>query len=135
MASRAIIHDLWWHKCAESQAFGRIHRIGQTRRVRTVKVVANDDADARCLELQEEKEGDIAKVQRGGSGATLSGKQTRKLMKLGDKNDEETDESEDECSEKECSDEENEYDESETESSDGDTSVAAGASGDEWLPH
>jgi SNF2 family DNA or RNA helicase len=38
-ANRVILIDLWWNKTAESQAFGRVKRIGQTKETYFVRIL------------------------------------------------------------------------------------------------
>lgn len=40
----------------ESQAMDRVHRIGQTKTVRVVRMVSADSVEDRILEIQEAKE-------------------------------------------------------------------------------
>lgn len=51
-----VIHlDLWWNPQAENQATDRTHRIGQTKTVEVVKLIAKGTIEERILELQEKK--------------------------------------------------------------------------------
>lgn len=54
----------------ESQAMDRVHRIGQTKPVRVVRMVSADSVEDRILEIQEAKEalgmGALRKVRRRG---------------------------------------------------------------------
>lgn len=57
----------------ESQAMDRVHRIGQTKPVRVVRMVSADSVEDRILEIQEAKEalgtGALRKVRKeDGSG-------------------------------------------------------------------
>ena len=54
-ASHVIISDLWWNPAVEDQAMDRIHRIGQFRPIRIIKVVIEDSIESRVLELQKKK--------------------------------------------------------------------------------
>ena len=65
--------DTWWNKAVESQAFDRVHRIGQRRKVRVVRFVAADSIESRMVELQE------AKAAMGkGAFENLSGEEKRR---------------------------------------------------------
>lgn len=64
VANRAIVLDHWWHKCLEQQAFGRIHRIGQTKEVHTAKIVVAGSMDEDILHVQVTKEASIASAVR-----------------------------------------------------------------------
>ena len=48
-----VIHlDPWWNVSAENQATDRAHRIGQTRNVEVIKLVASESIEERVIELQ-----------------------------------------------------------------------------------
>ncbi len=51
-----VIHlDLWWNPQAENQATDRTHRIGQTKKVEIIKLIASGTIEERILELQNKK--------------------------------------------------------------------------------
>ena len=51
-----IIHlDPWWNIAAENQASDRAHRIGQTRPVTVMKLVAKGTIEEKVVELQNKK--------------------------------------------------------------------------------
>ena len=54
-ADTVILFDPWWNPAAEAQAADRAHRIGQTRVVNTVRLVAKDTVEQRVVELQSDK--------------------------------------------------------------------------------
>ncbi len=54
-ASLVILADPWWNAAVQEQASDRAHRIGQTRDVNVVKVVAKDTIEERIMALQETK--------------------------------------------------------------------------------
>lgn len=54
-ASQVYMLDPWWNPSVESQAMDRIHRIGQTRPCRVVKLIIENSIESRILELQEKK--------------------------------------------------------------------------------
>jgi superfamily II DNA or RNA helicase len=55
-AADYVIHlDPWWNPAVEDQASDRAHRIGQTRPVTIVKLVAQDTIEERVLGLHEHK--------------------------------------------------------------------------------
>lgn len=55
-AADYVIHlDPWWNPAVEDQATDRAHRIGQTRPVVSVRLVAEDTVEERILSLQDRK--------------------------------------------------------------------------------
>ena len=58
-----VIHlDPWWNLSAENQASDRAHRIGQTKNVEVLKLVAINSLEERVIELQNLKKDIIDKV-------------------------------------------------------------------------
>jgi SNF2 family DNA or RNA helicase len=54
-ASRAYLMEPHWNPTIEEQALARIHRIGQTRQVTTVRFYIRDSFEERVMEVQESK--------------------------------------------------------------------------------
>ena len=54
-ADTVIIYDPWWNPAAELQASDRTHRIGQTRQVRSIKLLVKDSIEEKILAMQERK--------------------------------------------------------------------------------
>ncbi|KAG7808557.1 hypothetical protein KL921_003639 [Ogataea angusta] len=55
-ASQVFILDSWWNPALDTgQAADRIHRIGQHRPIRIVKLVIEDSIESRIIELQQKK--------------------------------------------------------------------------------
>ncbi|KAF0293711.1 Helicase-like transcription factor [Amphibalanus amphitrite] len=54
-ASRVFLLDPAWNPASEEQCFDRCHRLGQTRPVTIVKMVAKDSVEERMMDLQEKK--------------------------------------------------------------------------------
>ena len=48
--------DLWWNPQAENQVTDRTHRIGQTKTVEVIKLVARGTIEEKILELQKKKQ-------------------------------------------------------------------------------
>ena len=54
--------DQWWNNAIEKQAFGRVHRIGQTKETYFVKILAKNTIDERLADMQREKSAAIIKA-------------------------------------------------------------------------
>ncbi len=54
-ADHVFLLDPWWNPAVEAQAIDRAHRIGQTRRVFAVRLIARDTVEEKVLELQASK--------------------------------------------------------------------------------
>ncbi|KAH9898181.1 SNF2 family N-terminal domain-containing protein [Cubamyces lactineus] len=54
-AQRVYLMDPYWNPAVENQAVDRIHRLGQTRPVTTVKLIIENSIEARLLEVQKKK--------------------------------------------------------------------------------
>ena len=68
-----VIHlDPWWNVAAENQASDRTHRIGQTRNVEVIKLIAGDSIEQRVLELQDIKKEVIRQVISDDDGSVTS---------------------------------------------------------------
>lgn len=72
----------WWNASVEEQAMDRVHRIGQTKPVRVVRMVSSNSIENRILEIQEAKQalgkGALRKVlycRGGGRVWTLKGRE------------------------------------------------------------
>ncbi|TGO54950.1 hypothetical protein BCON_0099g00140 [Botryotinia convoluta] len=51
-ANRAIMVDLWWNSATESQAYGRIFRLGQFKETYFVRFMMRESVDIRLLRMQ-----------------------------------------------------------------------------------
>lgn len=68
-----VIHlDPWWNVAAENQASDRTHRIGQTRNVEVIKLIAGDSIEQRVVELQDLKKEVIRQVISDDDGSVTS---------------------------------------------------------------
>ena len=68
-----VIHlDPWWNVAAENQASDRTHRIGQTRNVEVIKLIAENSIEQRVMELQEIKKDVIRQVISNDDGSVTS---------------------------------------------------------------
>ncbi|KAK7064368.1 SNF2 family DNA-dependent ATPase [Favolaschia claudopus] len=54
-AQRVYLMDPYWNPAVENQAVDRIHRLGQTRPVTTIKLIIENTIEARLLEVQKKK--------------------------------------------------------------------------------
>ncbi len=61
-ANRVISVDQWWNTAMETQAFGRVHRIGQEKETHFAKIVVKNSIDERLVQMQEEKARVIARA-------------------------------------------------------------------------
>lgn len=55
-ADRVIIYDPWWNPAVEMQATDRTHRIGQDKKVCSMKLVVKDSVEEKMLTLQQKKQ-------------------------------------------------------------------------------
>ncbi len=54
-ADYVILFDPWWNPAIENQAIDRAHRMGQTRRVISYKMITRDTIEEKILQMQQEK--------------------------------------------------------------------------------
>ena len=54
-ADTIFIFDPWWNKAAEQQAIDRAHRIGQTKKVLSYKLITRNSIEEKIMQLQEKK--------------------------------------------------------------------------------
>ncbi|MBQ8752681.1 MAG: DEAD/DEAH box helicase, partial [Clostridia bacterium] len=80
-----VIHfDPWWNLAAQEQATDRAHRIGQTRPVQVIKLIAKDTVEERILQLQERKQGLADALIPTGEGlAGMTAEELRALLEQG----------------------------------------------------
>lgn len=84
-AADVVIHfDPWWNPSVEDQATDRAHRIGQTKTVQVLKIVARGTIEERIIELQAKKRGLINSVIKTGENllTKLSEKEIRELFQM-----------------------------------------------------
>ena len=68
-----VIHlDPWWNVAAENQASDRTHRIGQTRNVEIIRLIADDSIEQRVVELQDLKKEVVRQVISDDDGSVTS---------------------------------------------------------------
>jgi non-specific serine/threonine protein kinase len=54
-ADYVIHYDPWWNPAVEMQASDRAHRIGQTKKVFTYKLISKDTVEEKIVQLQQQK--------------------------------------------------------------------------------
>ena len=65
-AADIVIHyDPWWNLAAQNQATDRAHRIGQTKPVTVMRLIAQGTVEEKIVHLQEAKR-DLAETVLGG---------------------------------------------------------------------
>jgi SNF2 family DNA or RNA helicase len=81
-ADTVVLLDPWWNPAVEAQAADRAHRIGQTRSVTIVRLVAQDTVEIGILQMQSEKR-ELADALLDGTGAsaTLTSDDLLRLMR------------------------------------------------------
>ena len=75
-ADYVIHYDPWWNPAVEMQASDRAHRIGQTKKVFTYKLIAKDSVEEKILQLQGQKTELVKKLITTESGFYKSLKKT-----------------------------------------------------------
>ncbi|KAK4778068.1 hypothetical protein SAY87_018255 [Trapa incisa] len=85
-ASVVYLLEPWWNPAVEEQAMDRVHRIGQDKEVRIIRMIVRDSIEEKVLELQEKKKGlarDAFLGKDGGKGRREVGEQDiRSLVSL-----------------------------------------------------
>jgi non-specific serine/threonine protein kinase len=73
-ADYVIHYDPWWNPAVEMQASDRAHRIGQTKKVFSYKLIAKDSVEEKILALQQQKKALVQKLitTEGGFFKSLS---------------------------------------------------------------
>ncbi|KAH9944198.1 SNF2 family N-terminal domain-containing protein [Epithele typhae] len=79
-AQRVYLMDPYWNPAVENQAVDRIHRLGQTRPVTTIKLIIENTIEARLLAVQKKKS-ELAKLTLG-PPLSKSDLQARRLEEL-----------------------------------------------------
>ncbi|KZV77672.1 hypothetical protein PENSPDRAFT_567952 [Peniophora sp. CONT] len=80
-AQRVYLMDPYWNPAVENQAVDRIHRLGQTRPVVTVKLIIEKSIEARLLDVQKKKT-DLANLTLGAKQLTKEQLMQRRLDEL-----------------------------------------------------
>ena len=80
-ADVVIHYDPWWNLAVQNQATDRAHRIGQTRQVTVIKLIAADTIEEKIVELQQTKR-DLAEAILSGRNTSLMSLSKEELMAL-----------------------------------------------------
>lgn len=80
-ADVVIHYDPWWNLAVQNQATDRAHRIGQTRQVTVIKLIAADTIEERIIRLQETKR-ELAEAIISGESTSLMSLSREELMEL-----------------------------------------------------
>lgn len=80
-ADVVIHYDPWWNVAVQNQATDRAHRIGQTRQVTVMKMVAVDTIEEKIIALQEAKR-EMADAIITGESASLASMSREELLAL-----------------------------------------------------
>ena len=81
-ANNVIHYDLWWNPAVEDQASDRAHRIGQTRPVTILRLVAADTIEEKIVKLHGLKRGLADSLLEGtDSTGRMSAQQLLELIK------------------------------------------------------
>jgi len=80
-AQRVYLMDPYWNPAVENQAVDRIHRLGQTRPVTTVKLIIENSIEARLLEVQKKKT-ELANMTLGQNSFTKAEMLQRRMEEL-----------------------------------------------------
>ena len=76
-----IHYDPWWNLAVQNQATDRAHRIGQTRRVTVVRLIAAETIEEKIIELQEAKR-ELADAIISGQNTSLMSLSREELLEL-----------------------------------------------------
>lgn len=80
-ADVVIHYDPWWNLAVQNQATDRAHRIGQTRQVTVIRLIAADSIEEKIVELQEKKR-DLADAIIGTDNTSLMSLSKEELLAL-----------------------------------------------------
>ena len=80
-ADVVIHYDPWWNVAVQNQATDRAHRIGQTRQVTVIKLIAAETIEEKIVALQEAKH-DLAEAIMSGQSNSLMSLSREELLEL-----------------------------------------------------
>jgi SNF2 family DNA or RNA helicase len=83
-ADTVILYDLWWNPAVEAQAEARAHRIGQSKVVQVIRLVAQGTMEEKMYELQQNKKNLIEEVIRSEeeTSSVLSEQEIREILMI-----------------------------------------------------
>ncbi|MDX8047194.1 DEAD/DEAH box helicase [Gracilibacillus sp. S3-1-1] len=81
-ADTVILYDLWWNPAVEEQAADRAHRMGQTKTVEVVKLVARGTIEEKMNELQEKKRDLIEEMIETNENAALTEDDIKEILQI-----------------------------------------------------
>ncbi len=83
-ADTVILYDIWWNPAVEEQAADRAHRIGQTKVVQVIKLVARGTIEEKMNELQEKKRHLVEEIidSREKQGTSLTEEDIREILMI-----------------------------------------------------
>ncbi|MGN8646282.1 SNF2 helicase associated domain-containing protein [Gracilibacillus sp. HCP3S3_G5_1] len=83
-ADTVILYDLWWNPAVEEQAADRAHRMGQTKKVEVIKLIARGTIEEKMNELQEKKQELIDEIigNKGNSSIQLTEEDIKELLRM-----------------------------------------------------
>ncbi|MGE9291799.1 MAG: DEAD/DEAH box helicase [Puniceicoccales bacterium] len=68
-ADIVVHYDPWWNPAAEAQATDRAHRIGQTKKVQSIKLIGTGTVEEKVLQMQDEKRELLGSLFEGEGGS------------------------------------------------------------------
>ena len=74
-------YNPWWNLAVQNQATDRAHRIGQTKQVTVVKLIAAETIEEKIVELQQTKR-DLAEAILTGQNTSLMSLSREELLAL-----------------------------------------------------
>jgi SNF2 family DNA or RNA helicase len=80
-ADVVIHYDPWWNFAAQNQATDRAHRIGQTRQVTVIRLIASHSIEEKIQALQEAKR-ELADSIIGSEGGSIMNMSAAELLEL-----------------------------------------------------
>ncbi|MGX8705143.1 MAG: DEAD/DEAH box helicase, partial [bacterium] len=80
-ADVVIHYDPWWNLAVQNQATDRAHRIGQTRQVTVIRLIAAETIEEKIVQLQEAKR-ELAETIISGEGGSLMSFTREELLAL-----------------------------------------------------